>query len=242
MFLASISLLKELIMKKSFKLLFGSFVLFSLIACGTQTTRSEDSQPESSVPESTVPLSSSEESIKPSSLSSSSNVISSNSSSSTEKSSSSSTSSVVPSSSASSVSSSEAPSSSTISSSSSEAPSSSSSQVSSSSSEQSSSSSSSNPSSSSEEPSSSVPTPTYYHVVFQNYDETVLLEIDVLEGNEAVYSGETPTKPEDDEFTYEFEKWDQEDNLKAVTSDVTTKAVFTATAKENWGPIHWFDD
>ena len=77
-------------------------------------------------------------------------------------------------------------------------------------------------------------------MVFQNYDETVLLEIDVLEGNEAVYSGETPTKPEDDEFTYEFEKWDQEDNLKAVTSDVTTKAVYKATAKENWGPIIWF--
>lgn len=213
-------------MKKSFKVLFGSFVLFSLIACGGQTKRSEDSQPDSSVPESIVPLSSSEESIKPSSLSSSSNVISSNSSSSTEKPSSSSTSSVVSSSSTSSVSSSEAPSGS-------------SSQVSSSQ-EQSSSSSSSNPSSSSEEPSSSVPTPTYYHVVFQNYDETVLLEIDVLEGNEAVYSGETPTKPEDDEFTYEFEKWDQEDNLKAVTSDVTTKAVFTPTAKENWGPIIWF--
>ena len=193
-------------MKKSFKLLFGSFVLFSLIACGTQTTRSEDSQPESSVPESTVPLSSSEESIKPSSLSSS-NVISSNSSSSTEKPSSSSTSSVV---------------------------------SSSSSSQEQSSSSSSSLSSSSEESSSSVPSPTYYHVVFQNYDETVLLEIDVLEGNEAVYSGETPTKPEDDEFTYEFEKWDQEDNLKVVTSDVTTKAVFKATAKENWGPIHWF--
>ena len=204
-------------MKKSFKLLFGSFVLFSLIACGGQTTRSEDSQPESSVQESILPLSSSEESTKPSS---SSNVASSNSSSS-------STSSVVPSSSASSVSSSEAPSSS-------------SSLGSSSSSEQISSSSSSNPSSSSEEPSSSVPTPTYYHVVFQNYDETVLLEIDVLEGNEAVYSGETPTKPEDDEFTYEFEKWDQEDNLKVITSDVTTKAVFKATAKENWGPIIWF--
>ena len=195
-------------MKKSFKLLFGSFVLFSLIACGGQTKRSEDSQPESSVPESTAPLSSSEESIKPSS---SSNVISSISSSSTEK----------------------------LSSSSAD-PSSSSSQVSSSSTEQNSSSSSSSPSSSSEEPSSSVPTPTYYHVVFQNYDETVLLEIDVLEGNEAVYSGETPTKPEDDEFTYEFEKWDQEDNLKAVTSDVTTKAVYKATAKENWGPIIWF--
>ena len=201
-------------MKKSFKLLFGSFVLFSLIACGGQTNRSEDSQPESSVPESIVPLSSSEESIKPSSLSSSSSVISSNSSSSTEKPSSSSVSSVVPSSS--------------------------SIHVSSSSQEQSSSIPVSSASSSSEEPSSSVPTPTYYHVVFQNYNETVLLEIDVLEGNEAVYSGETPTKPEDDEFTYEFEKWDQEDNLKVVTSDVTTKAVFTPTAKENWGPIIWF--
>ena len=194
-------------MKKSFKLLFGSFVLFSLIACGGQTNRSKDSQPESSVPESIVPLSSSEESTKPSS---SSNVISSNSSSSTEK-----------------------PSSSVV-------PSSSSIHVSSSSQEQSSSIPVSSASSTSEEPSSSVPTPTYYHVVFQNYDETVLLEIDVLEGNEAVYSGETPTKPEDDEFTYEFEKWDQEDNLKAVTSDVTTKAVFKATAKENWGPIIWF--
>ena len=162
MFLASIRLLKELIMKKSFKLLFGSFVIFSLIACGTQTAKSESGKQESSVQESTTPHSS-EESIKPSSISSSS-----------------------------------------------------------------------------EEPSSSVPTPTYCHVVFQNYDETVLLEIDVLEGNEAVYSGETPTKPEDDEFTYEFEKWDQEDNLKVVTSDVTTKAVFTPTAKENWGPIIWF--
>ena len=194
-------------MKKSFKLLFGSFVLFSLIACGGQTTRSEDSQPESSVQESILPLSSSEESIKPSS---SGNVISSISSSSTEKPSSSS---VVPSSSSNQVSSSQ---------------------------EQNSSSSSSSPSSSSEEPSSSVPTSTYYHVVFQNYDETVLLEIDVLEGNEAVYSGETPTKPEDDEFTYEFEKWDQEDNLKLITSDVTTKAVYNAIAKENWGPIIWF--
>ena len=177
-------------MKKSFKLLFGSFVLFSLIACGGQTTRSEDSQPESSVPESTVPLSSSEESTKPSS---SSNVISSISSSSTEKPSSS----VVPSSSSNLVSSSQ---------------------------EQSSSNSSSNPSSSSEEPSSSVPTPTYYHVVFQNYDETVLLEIDVLEGSEAVYSGETPTKPEDDEFTYEFVNWDQD--ISHIYSDTTVKAQY----------------
>ena len=54
------------------------------------------------------------------------------------------------------------------------------------------------------ESSSSVPQDVYYHVTFLNYDETLLYEVDVLEGHEAVYSGETPTKAEDDEFTYTF--------------------------------------
>ena len=82
----------------------------------------------------------------------------------------------------------------------------------------------------------------YYHITFVNddKDETVLLEIDVLEGSEAQYSGETPTKEEDDEFKYEFLGWDKEEDLKAVSSNVTTKAVYNAIAKENWGPIIWF--
>ena len=216
-------------MKKSIKLLLGSFVIFSLIACGAQTAKSDSGKQESSVQESTTSHSS-EESIKPSPISSSSSVISSNSSSSTEKPSSSS-SSVVPSSSSSSSNSA----SSAISSS--EEPSSSSITVSSSSSEQSSSS-SSTPS----ESSSSLPMEVYYHITFVNddKDETVLLEIDVLEGSEAQYSGETPTKEEDDEFKYEFLGWDKEEDLKAVSSNVTTKAVYNAIAKENWGPIIWF--
>lgn len=76
---------------------------------------------------------------------------------------------------------------------------------------------------------------TYYHVTFVNYDESVLYEVDVLEGNKALYSGETPTKEEDDEFTYEFIGWDQ--NLESISSDVTTVAQFKANAKENWGHI-----
>ena len=96
------------------------------------------------------------------------------------------------------------------------------------------------PSSPSIEPSSSTPTEIYYRVVFQNFDGTVLEEKDVLEGSKAIYSGVTPTKDEDDEFTYEFQGWDKEEELNVVKSDVTTKAVFKAVAKEGWGEIIWF--
>ena len=80
---------------------------------------------------------------------------------------------------------------------------------------------------------------TYYHVVFVNYDETtVLYETDVLKGSTATYSGEAPTKEEDDEFTYEFIGWDKE--LTDIQSNTTFTAQFKAVAKENWGPIIWF--
>lgn len=75
----------------------------------------------------------------------------------------------------------------------------------------------------------------YYHVTFLNYDDSVLYEADVREGRQAIYGGETPTKPEDDEFTYEFEGWDKD--LSSINSNVTTKAKFKYIAKEPWGPI-----
>ena len=81
------------------------------------------------------------------------------------------------------------------------------------------------------------PQEVYHHVTFLNYDETKLYEVDVLEGAEAVYSGETPTKAEDDEFTYEFEGWNKD--LTNIQADVTTVAQFKYVAKENWGPIIW---
>ena len=79
--------------------------------------------------------------------------------------------------------------------------------------------------------------PVTYHVIFVNYDDSVLQEVDVLEGEEAHYSGQTPAKPEDDEFTYEFKGWDKD--LKNVTGNMTAKAEYKATAKEHWGPIIW---
>lgn len=82
-----------------------------------------------------------------------------------------------------------------------------------------------------------IPLPVY-HVIFVNYDDSILYETDVVKKQAAIYSGETPTKPEDDEFTYEFDGWDQD--LSHIYSDVTTKAIFKDVAKENWGPIHWF--
>lgn len=92
---------------------------------------------------------------------------------------------------------------------------------------------------SSEAPSSNTePVEVYYHVKFLNYDETLLYETDVLEGTEAVYKGEEPTKPEDDEFKYEFVGWDKD--LKNIKSDITLVAQFKAVAKENWSPIIWF--
>ena len=79
---------------------------------------------------------------------------------------------------------------------------------------------------------------TYYHVIFQNYDETVLYETDVLEGDEAIYVGETPSQPEDEEFTYEFAGWNKD--LTNITSDVIAVAVYNAIEKIPWGPIIWF--
>ena len=79
---------------------------------------------------------------------------------------------------------------------------------------------------------------TLYTVTFLNYDETVLDTVKVKEGEEAIYSGATPTRPEDDEFTYSFKGWDKD--LKNITSDVTTRAEYNYTAKENWGSIIWF--
>ena len=87
---------------------------------------------------------------------------------------------------------------------------------------------------------SSVPAETYYHIIFKNDDGTVLEEQDVLEGSAATYKGKTPTKEEDDEFTYEFQGWDKEEELKNVISNITTVAQYKAIGKENWGSIIWF--
>lgn len=79
----------------------------------------------------------------------------------------------------------------------------------------------------------------YHHVIFVNYDDSVLYETDVVEGRAAIYKGETPTQPDDDEFRYEFEGWDQD--ISSVIADVTTKATYKTVVKVPWGPIEWED-
>ena len=79
---------------------------------------------------------------------------------------------------------------------------------------------------------------TYFHVTFLNYDDSLLYEVDVLDGEAAIYQGATPIKPEDDEFTYEFIGWDKD--ISSITADIITKAQFEPVAKENWGSISWF--
>ena len=96
--------------------------------------------------------------------------------------------------------------------------------------------------SSSEESSSESSIQTYYHVKFVNYDDSLLYEVDVLEGSTATYVGETPTKPDYDIYTYVFDGWDKD--LTVINSDLTTKAQYDQKVKEEeqgWGPIHWFN-
>ena len=82
-----------------------------------------------------------------------------------------------------------------------------------------------------------------YKVTFLNYDDTFLYETTVFEGKPAYYSGKLPTREVETEdgvesdFEYKFTGWDQD--LSAVYSDITTRATFEYTGKEEWGPITW---
>lgn len=79
---------------------------------------------------------------------------------------------------------------------------------------------------------------TYYKVTFMNYDDSILKEINVIEGNTAVYDLDIPKKPSDDEFDYEFSGWDKE--LDNINEDIIVKALFTQKAKKDWSEIEWF--
>ena len=66
-----------------------------------------------------------------------------------------------------------------------------------------------------------------YDVTFKNYDDSVLQTGKVAYGSTPAYTGETPTKPDDAEYTYEFSGWSPE--IASVTEDATYVAQFTAT-------------
>ena len=69
----------------------------------------------------------------------------------------------------------------------------------------------------------------YYTITFINWDETVLQRMKVEEGEKPVYTGETPVRPEDDNYTYTFAKWSPK--IVEAYEDATYMATFTAEEK-----------
>jgi len=72
--------------------------------------------------------------------------------------------------------------------------------------------------------------PKKFTVTFLNYDETYIDEIEVEYGCEAIYEGETPVRPEDENYIYEFKGWNED--LTYITSDVFAVAEFRSIPKK----------
>ena len=70
--------------------------------------------------------------------------------------------------------------------------------------------------------------PKTYTIRFLNYDGSELQVLtDVKEGTKPVYTGATPTRPADAQYTYTFKGWSP--SIVAATADATYTAQFTAT-------------
>ena len=70
-----------------------------------------------------------------------------------------------------------------------------------------------------------------YTVTWKNADGTTLeTDENVPYGNTPEYNGETPTKADDDDYTYTFDGWDPA--LATVTEEATYTAQFTPVSKE----------
>ena len=68
-----------------------------------------------------------------------------------------------------------------------------------------------------------------YTVIFYNEDGTELDRVEVEYGKMPTYTGETPTKADDEEYTYTFVGWTSK--LKTVTGDAAYTATYTAAPK-----------
>ena len=76
-------------------------------------------------------------------------------------------------------------------------------------------------------------------ITWVNYDGTVLLEKGVGQGEDAVYDGETPTRPNDAQYkNYVFTGWDKD--TTNVTGNMTVTAQFTGTLQKY--SVFWYVD
>lgn len=69
--------------------------------------------------------------------------------------------------------------------------------------------------------------PTTFNVVFKNYDDSILYSTSVVKNETAVYGGETPTKPSDEQYQYVFDGWDK--SLENIEADTTFVAQYVKT-------------
>ena len=73
--------------------------------------------------------------------------------------------------------------------------------------------------------------PEKYTITFVNWDGSELqILTDVEEFTKPEYTGATPTRPEDEQYTYEFSGWSP--TIVAANADTYYTAQFTATEKE----------
>jgi len=70
--------------------------------------------------------------------------------------------------------------------------------------------------------------PTYYTIIWKNWDGSTLKTDSVEKGKMPAYTG-TPTRPEDSNYIYNFNGWSP--SVVAATANATYTAQYTATAK-----------
>ena len=69
-----------------------------------------------------------------------------------------------------------------------------------------------------------------YTITFVNWDGTTLQSLQVAKGDRPYYRGETPARPEDEQYTYSF--WGWTPDIVVATEDATYTATFLATEKQ----------
>jgi len=72
---------------------------------------------------------------------------------------------------------------------------------------------------------------TQYTIVFKNWDGSVLQSTQVEEGKIPQYTGATPTKPSDSQYSYTFSGWTPQ--IVAATADATYTATFKSIGDHN---------